>query len=36
MNIYQKCVESAGYIKQLADASGAIGIILGSGLGKFS
>lgn len=36
MNIYQKCVESAGYIKQLADASGAIGIILGSGLGNLA
>ncbi|MBR6801257.1 MAG: purine-nucleoside phosphorylase [Eubacteriaceae bacterium] len=33
MNIYEKCVQSAEYIKTLADANGAIGLILGSGLG---
>lgn len=36
MNIYQKCVESAEYIKQFADANEAIGIILGSGLGNLA
>ncbi|MGI6510557.1 MAG: purine-nucleoside phosphorylase [Erysipelotrichaceae bacterium] len=36
MNIYQKCVESADYIKQYADANGAVGIILGSGLGNLA
>ncbi len=33
MNIYEQCVQSAEYIKSIADADGAIGIILGSGLG---
>jgi len=32
--IYQKCLESANYIKSQMDASDAIGIILGSGLGN--
>lgn len=36
MNIYQKCVEAADYIRQYADGSGAIGIILGSGLGSLA
>ncbi len=36
MNIYQKCVESSDYIKQYADADGAVGIILGSGLGNLA
>ncbi len=33
MNIYEQCVQSAEYIKTKTDAEGAIGLILGSGLG---
>ncbi len=34
--IYEKCLESANYIKTKMDAEGAIGIILGSGLGNLA
>lgn len=34
--IFEKCKESADYIKTKFDANGAIGIILGSGLGEMS
>ena len=33
MNIYEKCVGAADYIKSKCDATDAIGLILGSGLG---
>ncbi len=33
MNIYEKCVQSAQYIKSIVDATDSVGIILGSGLG---
>ena len=32
--IYNKCLEAAEYLKTRMDASGAIGIVLGSGLGE--
>lgn len=36
MNIYEKCIQSADYIKSQFDATDAIGIILGSGLGNLA
>ena len=34
--IYNKCLESAEYLKGIFDAEGAIGIVLGSGLGELA
>lgn len=36
MNIYEKCVQAKEFIASIIDASGAIGIILGSGLGNLA
>ena len=36
MSNYEKCMESANYIRSVADCEGAIGLVLGSGLGNLA